>query len=227
MNRPLKVTDGIYLVGGPELTDGRDCCVYLVDGGGELALIDTGLGPSAPIILNNIEQLGFNPADLKYVIATHGHADHIGGLYYFQANGAKIICHAREREAITSGNPQFTASFYYGITCRPVQPDVILTGAEEPVAVGSLTIHCLLTPGHTPGGISPYLDAGGTRVLFGQDIHGPFATSWGSNMQDWFASMQKLLDLEADILCEGHFGIYSPAAEVKKYIQFYMDRYAG
>ncbi|MPN63429.1 hypothetical protein SDC9_211188 [bioreactor metagenome] len=37
--------------------------------------------------------------------------------------------------------------------------------------------------------------------------------------------MQKLLDLKADILCEGHFGIYQPAAAVRKYIEGYMQRY--
>ena len=37
--------------------------------------------------------------------------------------------------------------------------------------------------------------------------------------------MQKLIELEADILCEGHFGIYSPASAVKKYIEGYLRQY--
>ena len=53
---------------------------------------------------------------------------------------------------------------------------------------------------------------------FGQDIHGPFNPSWGSNIGQWKKSMQKLLELKADILCEGHFGIYRPASRVQGYI---------
>ena len=84
---------------------------------------------------------------------------------------------------------------------------------------------CLHTPGHTRGGISVYVDIGDVRVLFGQDIHGPFNKEWGSDMNQWRNSMQTLLNLEADILCEGHFGIYQPASAVRNYIEGYLKRY--
>jgi len=38
--------------------------------------------------------------------------------------------------------------------------------------------------------------------------------------------MKKLLELKADILCEGHFGVYRPAAEARKYIEHYLEQYA-
>jgi len=38
--------------------------------------------------------------------------------------------------------------------------------------------------------------------------------------------MERLLDLEADILCEGHFGIFRPRSQVERYIRDYLDRYA-
>jgi len=91
--------------------------------------------------------------------------------------------------------------------------------------VGTMTLHCPLTPGHTPGGISPYLDLKGTRILFGQDIHGPFDPSWGSDMDQWRDSMKKLLALKADILCEGHFGVYQPASQVQNNIEYYLKQY--
>lgn len=226
MGRPQKITERVYLVGGPDITDGRDCCVYLVDGGNELALIDAGLGNSGQVILNNIKELGLNPKALKYVVATHGHIDHTGGLSFFKSLGSKVVCHHKELEAITTGNPKLTAAWYYGVVYKPVDVDIILTEEEQEIPVGELALQCPLTPGHTPGGISPYVDTGGKRILFGQDIHGPFDSSWGSNMKDWFASMEKLLALKADILCEGHFGIYSPAEEVARYIQAYINRYS-
>jgi glyoxylase-like metal-dependent hydrolase (beta-lactamase superfamily II) len=78
---------------------------------------------------------------------------------------------------------------------------------------------CIYTPGHTPGSISVLVESEGKKVLFGQDLHGPFNDGFLSNLQDYQLSMQKLLDLRADILCEGHFGIFQPADEVKQYIE--------
>jgi hypothetical protein len=45
-------------------------------------------------------------------------------------------------------------------------------------------------------------------------------------MDDWRESMKKLLTLEADILCEGHFGVFQPAAEVQRFIEGYLKRYS-
>jgi glyoxylase-like metal-dependent hydrolase (beta-lactamase superfamily II) len=84
---------------------------------------------------------------------------------------------------------------------------------------------CLHTPGHTPVSISLYLDKEGKRVLFGQDIHGPFLAEFGANMSHWQKSMETLLTLNADTLCEGHFGVYKPGHVVRQYIERYFDGY--
>jgi len=70
-----------------------------------------------------------------------------------------------------------------------------------------------------------YLDRDGQRVLFGQDIHGPFNRAFGSDLSAWRKSMQALLALDADILCEGHFGVYSPKSRVRAYIEHYLEEY--
>jgi hypothetical protein len=49
--------------------------------------------------------------------------------------------------------------------------------------------------------------------------------TFGSDIQDWKDSMEKLIALEADILCEGHFGTYQPKGKVKSYIEGYLRRY--
>ena len=76
---------------------------------------------------------------------------------------------------------------------------------------------------HTPGSIAAYVDIDGKRVLFGQDIHGPYIPEWGADRELAAASLQKLIDLKADVLCEGHFGVYQPAEEVRRYIEYYLD----
>lgn len=155
MQQPGKIHECVYLVGGPELTDRRDCCVYLIDGRSELALIDTGLGYSVQAILNNIKKLGLDSSLLKYVVATHGHIDHIGGLHQFQALGAKVVAHELEYDAIARGLSRLTAESYYRVQYQPVSIDLLLRGEEDDLTVGDLTLHCPFTPGHTPGGLAP------------------------------------------------------------------------
>jgi glyoxylase-like metal-dependent hydrolase (beta-lactamase superfamily II) len=69
------------------------------------------------------------------------------------------------------------------------------------------------------------MDKGGKRILFAQDLHGPLLKEFGSSVADWDQSTLKLLDLDADILCEGHFGIYPTKKQVKEYIRSYRRHY--
>ena len=226
MARAKEITAGVYQVGGDGLSRGEDCCVYLVDGGTESALIDTGAGRSASMIIDNIRAIGVELSSLKYIVVTHGHIDHIGGLAFLKEQlQAQVIAHQLELPAIEEGLPHLTAASRYGVKYEKVKVDQVLQGEAEKIKVGQLELVCLHTPGHTVGGISPYIDIGGKRVLFGQDIHGPFNEKWGSDLNQWELSMQKLIELKADILCEGHFGIYSPASAVRKYIEGYLRQY--
>jgi len=62
-------------------------------------------------------------------------------------------------------------------------------------------------------------------VLFGQDVHGPFDPSFGSDIDEWRRSMKRLIEMEADILCEGHFGVFKPAEAVRRYIAGCLDNH--
>lgn len=60
-------------------------------------------------------------------------------------------------------------------------------------------------------------------MLFGQDLHGPYETVFGGDVCQAIVSLRKLLQLNADILCEGHYGICQPATEVSQYIKDYLN----
>ena len=221
-----EVTEGIYQVGGADITDPRDCAVYLLDLD-ELVLIDAGAGPSYDKIVRNIEGVGLKPAKLKALILTHCHIDHIGGAPQFRdAFGCRIIMHNLDAEAVELGNDRMTAASWYNLSFPPMPVDVKLQGEEEHLNFGDQKVICLHTPGHTPGSLSIYLDQGNKRILFGQDIHGPFSEEFGSDLAAWRRSMERLLALEADILCEGHFGVYRSKANVAEYIRHYLEEYS-
>jgi len=133
--------------------------------------------------------------------------------------------HDLDADAVENGDSIMTAADWYGVAPSPTPIDRRLTNEHEIMRFGKQELHCLHTPGHTPGSLSIYLDRAGKRILFGQDIHGPFMARFRSNIQDWMKSMKMLLDLEADILCEGHFGIFQPKERVKDYILKYLKQY--
>jgi glyoxylase-like metal-dependent hydrolase (beta-lactamase superfamily II) len=226
MSKAKSICDRVYAVGGSGLSAPEDAFVYLVDAGSELVLVDAGVGYSINRIEDNIRSMGFEPSRVWHIIATHCHIDHIGGLSAWKERyGCKIIGHELDRAGIEGENNSLTAASMYGVEYKPVKVDTLLVGETQEIALGDLQFHFLHTPGHTPGSICVYIDTQDGRVLFGQDIHGPFSPDWGSDLKIWRASMQKLLALRADILCEGHAGVYR-GDKVNKYIESYLKRYS-
>jgi glyoxylase-like metal-dependent hydrolase (beta-lactamase superfamily II) len=221
-----EIIGGVYLIGGSRITSADDAAIYLIDFAGDLVLIDAGAGKSFSQIVRNIEMLGLNPANISHLILTHCHIDHIGSASFFKKQyRTKILIHELDAQAMESGDSRKTAANWYGTIFPPTAVDRKLRGGHEILKFGQEGLHCLHTPGHTPGSISLYLDRGGKRVLFGQDIHGPFHKDFNSDIEAWKKSMQALLALNADILCEGHFGIFQPKEKVLGYIERYLEEY--
>jgi glyoxylase-like metal-dependent hydrolase (beta-lactamase superfamily II) len=222
---PEEIVKGVYIVGSSDISDPKDCSVYLIDLG-ELILVDTGAGTGAEGIIGNIISLGLDPGRITTVILTHCHIDHVGGAHVFKGRyGSRIVMHELDAAAVERGDNRMTAAYWYGVDFAPLGVDVKLAGEENRLHFSGNEVVCLHTPGHTPGSISAYVDIGGERVLFGQDIHGPFLAEFGANISHWQKSMETLLSLKADILCEGHFGIYRPNEKVTEYIERYLDEY--
>ncbi|HOD30293.1 MAG TPA: MBL fold metallo-hydrolase [Smithellaceae bacterium] len=221
-----EIVSGVYQIGGSGITCADDAAVYLINFAGELAMIDSGAGRSFSQLIVNIEVLGFDPFAIKQLILTHCHIDHIGSAPFFQKNyGTKILIHELDARPVETGDSVKTAASWYGTDFPPTKIDEKISGAEGVLNYGPDILNWIHTPGHTPGSVSLYLDRGNKRILFGQDIHGPFHKAFGSDINFWGKSMHKLLDLNADILCEGHFGIYESKEKVRDYIERYLEEY--
>ncbi|MBN2283831.1 MAG: MBL fold metallo-hydrolase [Deltaproteobacteria bacterium] len=226
MKGEQRIAEGIYLIGGPDISHADDAAVFLIDFGNELVMIDSGAGKTPERLVHAIENLYLRPEDISTLILTHCHIDHIGAAPYFRERfQCSLIAHELDAAAIETGDPVQTAATWYGTDFPPTLIDRKLDGEHEVLNFGDDELHCLHTPGHTPGSISLFIDRGGKRILFGQDIHGPFLPAFRSDLNEWKRSMKKLIDLKADILCEGHFGIFRSPSSVRAYIENYLSQY--
>jgi glyoxylase-like metal-dependent hydrolase (beta-lactamase superfamily II) len=218
-----KIAGSVFQVGGAGLSDPRDCLVYLIDLG-QLVLVDCGAGPGWPRIEANIREAGFDAADLHTLVLTHAHIDHVGAAAAIRRDhGARIVAHALDAAALETGDPVRSAAAWYGVDLEPVAVDLAVTGKSEQLEFDRGVLTLIHTPGHTPGSIVAVTEIDdGDRVLFGQDIHGPFSAEFGSDIAAWRHSMRDLIALEADILCEGHYGVYRGADRIREFIEEHL-----
>jgi glyoxylase-like metal-dependent hydrolase (beta-lactamase superfamily II) len=217
--KPRQIIDHVYQVGSAAISDVRDGAIYLIDLD-ELVLIDSGAGIGFDQTLSNIQLVGFDPANISTVILTHCHMDHIGGATRVsQLFGSQIVMHSLDAEIVERGDQHMTAAWCFGILFIPFPIDIKLHGEKGQLSFGANKVGWIHIPGHTPGSIAVYLDAGGKRVLFGQDISAPLLEDFKCDPIAWRNSMDKILSLRADILCDGHAGVFRSKSRVQSYIQ--------
>jgi len=217
---------GIFRVAGADITDQRDCNVYLLDLDREAVLIDTGFGAAFDRMVANIEDKGISPSRISTAILTHCHVDHIGAAARVREQfGSRLVMHELDAEIVERGDNRLTAAFCFEIVFRPLAIDTRLTGSGGMIPFTGQDLSFLHIPGHTPGSISLYADSGGTRILFGQDISAPLREEFDCDMVAWHRSMEELLALKADVLCDGHSGIYQPARAIAAYIRHFITLY--
>lgn len=120
-------------------------------------LVDAVTEEAAPAILANIRALGFDPADIRWIVTSHEHWDHVGGLAaMIRATGARVALSAPAAALLATGRPdpedsQFTDLKDHAIA--PVKADQIVHSGSV-VRVGPLRLTASLTPGHTRGSTS-------------------------------------------------------------------------
>ncbi len=219
----MKITSHIYLVGGSSLTHPADAAVYLIREGEAAALIDAGTGKATEEIIQNIRGTGTDPSLVQYLFLTHCHYDHTGGAEKIRSlTGCKIVAHSIDAEFIEAGDSEVTAASWYGSWMEPTKVDIPINDTNAKFTVGKLEVCAYHTPGHSPGSMVFTVISDGLLVLFGQDVHGPLNDALRSVRADYEHSLEFMLSLEADILCEGHFGIFRGKSNVRDFIESFL-----
>jgi metallo-beta-lactamase class B len=159
---PVKVFDNLYFVGQSEYS------AWAVTTSAGIIVMDAIFDYSVEDeVINGLTKLGLDPKQIKYVIVSHAHGDHVGGARALQDRGAKIVMSAADWDLMERSNVNFA---------KPKR-DVVATDGQK-LTLGDTTLTMYITPGHTLGTIStliPVKDRGTTHM----------AAYWGGTAFNW------------------------------------------
>lgn len=229
-----QIVPGVY--GFTGLMAGR---VYLIAEDDGLTLIDAGLGMAASRIIRQLAAAGYWPQDVKRILITHAHMDHVGGLPALQAQtGAAVIASSREQPIIEGQEPvhyppldtlkPWERLMRAGRDESALLPPVTV---DQPVEDGEMLpgtlggVQVLLTPGHTPGHLAFWqperrvLFCGDVLMHFGGRLSQPFA-AFSPDMAENRRSIARLAALEPQTVCFGHGPALTGSSAAVKIRQF-------
>ena len=161
---PFKIADDLYYVGD------RLVCVHLIRTDEGLILLDAGYPCTKHLLLASIIRLGFDPADVRWIILTHAHSDHFGAANEFRNLYGTKVALSRVDAASMQEKPFRAIGSASSTLMLPVIDHTLEDG--EIFSFGGKNIRCVLTPGHTLGTMSfffPVTESGNTYLagLFG------------------------------------------------------------
>jgi len=221
--RAMIIVQNLWQVGGGSLTAPEDAAVYLLRFGKQAALIDSGCGGGHKRLVDNIFSVLPPTVEIPYLFLTHCHYDHVGGAAALRKQyRSQIVAHQLDAAFLESGDNRVTAASWYGAKMEILNIDYKIQGHKEKIRVGDGEVFAYHCPGHSPGSLVYLVELEDKRVLFGQDVHGPLDPSLLSNREDYRKSLEFMLSLNADILCEGHFGVFKGRENIEKFIRSYM-----
>ena len=207
---PFKMIGNVYYVG----TDGL--ASYLITSPQGHILVDTVMPEATSQIKANIEKLGFKVTDIKYLVNTHAHIDHTGGLAEMkQASGAQMIAGEADKPLLEGG-------YYPGaqedaaLAFPPVKVDRTVREGDT-VSVGGVTLTARETPGHSPGCTSwefAVKDGDATRsvlifcsgtVALNRLVTNP---TYSGIVTDYRKTFARAKDMKVDVLLAPHPEMY-------------------
>lgn len=196
--------------------DVKGAHVYVIIDNG-VTLVDTGMGSSQKPILKAIKNLGYSPSDIKRIIITHAHIDHILGLKALcDVSKATVLAGEADADTIEGKKPLFFPKMEFPnslllvllrpfIRYAPTTVDQRLKDGDTLPVLGGLTVIGL--PGHSPGNIGLYCPS--KKLLFSSDTvrmkGGEFVKplNYDAEKEKSLASIKKIGSLDYEIMLPG------------------------
>ncbi len=154
---PCKIYGNLYFVGSV----GGSSHLIATDEG--LTLIDTGFPQTLYLLLESIRALGFEPKDIRHIIHTHGHYDHIGATRaLIELYHPVTYLGAPDLDYVTGKRDLALAEYFDCTFIETFTPDVLI-GDGERRNIGGTEFYFLMTPGHTEGTLSVFFEIDGEQ----------------------------------------------------------------
>lgn len=189
---------------------------YLIWDSKEAIIIDPGSTKEVSEVKDKIEEYGLN---LKYIINTHSHFDHIGGNEVLKSN-FNVKLGISKKESDNLSDPEKNLSRYMGTEIKSPEADFFLE-PKESLTFGDSKVEIIYCPGHSLGSISLYNKE--NKLLFSGDTifkNGVGRTDLpGGNMNQLKNSINNLIELpEETIVLPGH----GPETTIKEFKEYYL-----
>jgi metallo-beta-lactamase class B len=197
---PFKIMGNVYYVGANNIAS-----ILVATQQGHI-LLDTGTQKMASVVFPNIVKLGFKPADIKVMLLSHAHYDHMETMETIRRiTGATVAALEAEVPALTSGH-DLSSTETWGH--EPIQVGRVLKSGED-ISLGGSTVKVIWTPGHTPGAAAYFINTqedGRTYQIVYGGPPGPVAGNpkYDTRPEDAFNSYKALRAMNPDILISGH-----------------------
>lgn len=216
--KPARIVDNLWYLGVEESG------VYVLRGNSGTALISGGMSYILPDVLSQMRQFEINPAEITTLLILHSHFDHVGIVPYFAAKYPAIKVLSSEAAIGTFQKPKaiefinsynilmagnrietlkgFDLEWRSDITVHPVREGDLID-------LGGLELGIFETPGHSNCAISAYEP--NHKILFPSDAVGipygdRFFPAMNTNIDQFLSSLEKLKQLEVQLLCADHYG---------------------
>ena len=212
-----KVLGNIYYVGSTDISS------HVISTPAGLILLDTGSAQMVPVIRANVEKLGFRLQDIKIILSSHAHWDHVEGHAAMHAlTGAEVMAVGEDATAISSGvdNSALGAQGW-----KPVKVNRVLKDGDT-VTLGGVTMRAHLTPGHTKGcttwtttvqnGGQSYLVVFVGGISINEGVKLLKNTRHPGIIEDYARTFRVLKDLKADVFLAQHPAIYGMAEKMQR-----------
>jgi metallo-beta-lactamase class B len=214
--KPFHIIGNIYYVGT------NDLACYLITTPSGHILLDTALEQSAPIIKANIAELGFKLSDVKIILSSHAHFDHVAGHADMKAaTGARVIASAADAVVLESGGAK---AFFPLTPYKPVKVDQVVKDGET-IKLGDVEMTAHVVPGHTEGNTAwtMVVTDGGKKydVVFAASmsinpgVHMVNFKPWPDIAAAYERSFQVLKQLHCDVFLGPHARFFDMETKVK------------
>jgi metallo-beta-lactamase class B len=218
---PFRLAGPIHFVGTAHLA------AFLIHTPQGHILIDGGMPNTAPVIEKSIKELGFKPEDVRILLTTQAHFDHVGSHAHFKKlSGAMVQAMEGDAQLLRDGGKSdylFATSADYHFP--PVAVDRVLKDGDI-VTLGGVRLVARKTPGHTPGSATYEMDIneGGRiyKVVFAASTSVNPGTRFAKNpsypgiLEDYRKTFDLLASLHPDIWVSGHTGFFDLRTKRKK-----------